>query len=320
MAMMCIGIGRGDEVICPSFTFVSTANAILRQGASPRFCDIEPHTLNIDLDKIENMITKRTKAIVPVHYAGISCDMDRLMRIAARNGLYVIEDGAQAACARYKNRGLGTIGDIGVLSFHITKNITCGEGGALLTNDGRLAKKAEIIREKGTNRNAFLKGEVDKYTWIDIGSSFIPSDLLAAILLAQLERAREITRKRLEIFEYYYERLKALAHKGAITLPKIPEFSEPNGHIFWFLTDSKNRRNHLIRALNKNGISATFHYVPLHSSPYGKRVLGCKTSDLPVTESVSKRLVRLPLFPGLARKDLDMICDKTIRFIERGDL
>jgi dTDP-4-amino-4,6-dideoxygalactose transaminase len=307
MAVMCLGIGPGDEVICPSFTFVSTANAILRQGAVPRFCDIEPRTLNIDIAAVKRLITKKTKAIIPVHYAGTSCDMDELMKLGSRYGLAIIEDAAQAIGARYKGRSLGTIGDIGALSFHITKNITCGEGGAFLTNSDAIAKKADIVREKGTNRNAFLKGEVDKYTWLGAGSSFIPSDLLAAILIEQLKRMERINRKRVEIFNYYLTGLMLLKREGLIDLPEVPEFSTSNGHIFWFLVKRAETRDALIEMLKREGISATFHYVPLHTSPYGKKRLGYKEGDFPVTESVSRRLVRLPLFSGLSQDDAERV-------------
>ncbi len=317
MAVMSLGIGRGDEVICPSFTFVSTVNAIIRQGGLPRFCDIEPETLTIDIDKAKKLITKRTKAVVPVHYAGVSCDLDALMKTASRHGISVIEDAAQAIGASYKGRALGTIGDIGALSFHVTKNITCGEGGAFLTNSDAHAKKADIIREKGTNRNAFLRGEVDKYTWLEVGSSFIPSDLLAAILAEQLKRLDSITRRRAEIFDHYFEALVPLAREGVIDLPVIPEYSTPNGHIFWFLVKKDGVRDGLLQALRRRGISATFHYVPLHTSPYGKKVLGYGEGDLPVTERVARRLVRLPLFPELARRDAERISSAVITLLKR---
>jgi len=316
MAMMCLGIGSGDEVICPSFTFVSTANAIVRQGGIPRFCDIEPGSLNIDIDQIEKCINRRTKAIVPVHYAGFSCDMDRLMKLARRHGLIVIEDAAQAIGATCRGRFLGTIGDIGVISFHVTKNITCGEGGVLLTNNSAIAQRADIIREKGTNRKAFLEGQVHKYTWLDVGSSFIPSDLLAALLLEQLKKIDRINTKRLRIFDTYYAQLKPLADEGMITLPDLPDFSKSNGHIFWFLVDNEKTRSVLVRELNQAGIQATFHYVPLHDSPFGKHRLGYRTGELPVTESVARRLVRLPLFDELADRDIETI-SKTVTHILR---
>ena len=316
MAVMCLGIGPGDEVICPSFTFVSTVNAIVRQGAVPRFCDIEPRTLNIDIGKVTRLITKKTKAVIPVHYAGISCDMDRLMTAASDHGIFVIEDAAQAVGARYKGRFLGTIGDIGALSFHITKNITCGEGGAFLTNSDALANKADIIREKGTNRNAFLKGEVDKYTWLEIGSSFIPSDLLSAILVEQLKKMDAINKKRIGLFDYYYHRLLPLQMERLIDLPQVPEFSAPNGHTFWFLVKAERARDELLKMLNQIGITATFHYVPLHTAPYGKNKLGYREGDLPVTESAARRLVRLPLFSELTERDAERISASVVRLLK----
>lgn len=316
MAMMSLGIGSGDEVIVPSFTFVSTANAIARQGATPKFCEIETGTLNLDIDKIEPLITDKTRAIAPVHYAGLSCDMDKLLSMARRRKLYVIEDAAQAIGAKYKDRYLGTIGDVGALSFHSTKNITCGEGGAFLTNSDERAEMAEIIREKGTNRSAFLKGKIDKYTWIDVGSSYVPSDLLAALLIEQLKKMDGINKKRVKLFNYYYENLKPIEKEGLISLPKIRPFSTHNGHIFWFLTHDEDTADTLISELNREGISASFHYVPLHSSPYARERLGYDYGDFPITEKVAKTLVRLPLFADITPEESRRIVKRTIELIK----
>jgi dTDP-4-amino-4,6-dideoxygalactose transaminase len=286
-------------VICPSFTFVSTANAIIRQGARPVFAEIEKRTLNIDIDDALSRVTKRTKAIIPVHYGGFSCDMERLMREAARRHIHVVEDAAQAIGASYNKKALGTFGDIGCFSFHSTKNITCGEGGAVAVNRGGLSEAVQVCREKGTNRFLFLEGKVAKYSWIDVGSSFVVSDILAAMLLEQLKKLDFITKKRRAIFDIYCERLKDLDAKRYISLPKPNSRSFGNGHIFWMLLNKSISRKHFIERMRERGIECTHHYVPLHSSPFGIGRLGCKKEDLPVTEDVAGRLVRLPLHPYL---------------------
>ena len=309
MALMALKIMPGDEVILPSFTFVSTANAVMLQGARPVFAEIDLETLNIDPRDIEKKITKKTKAIIPVHYGGIGCRMDEIMYLAKKNNIYVVEDAAQGVDAKYKGRYLGTIGDVGCYSFHETKNITCGEGGALMTDDDDVKRRAEIIREKGTNRSAFLRGEVDKYTWIDKGSSYVNSDILSAVLDVQLDRVKEITVRRRKIYDYYNEALKDLAEAERIYLPEIPPECEHNGHIFYFRLRTEKERYHYLAELKKRGIGATFHYIPLHSSPYGREVLGYKAEDLPVTELVSKTLIRLPLYPQMTDREIEYIVD-----------
>lgn len=296
MAMMVLGIGRGDEVIMPSFNFVSAANAVVLRGGNPVFAEVNLSTMNIDPVDIERKITDQTKAIVPVHYAGVSCDMDAIMDIANKHNLYVIEDAAQGVDAYYKGRPLGTIGDIGCYSFHDTKNITCGEGGAFLTNNKEIAQKAEIVREKGTNRAAFIRGEVDKYTWVSEGSSFIPSDILMALLEAQFEKRDEIKQKRRVIWEQYVEVLTPFSDR--LQLPIIPDYSNSNYHIFYFLAESIEQQKKLINSLKEGGIPATFHYVPLHSAPFFEEHYDDNPS-LEQTQEYSQRLIRLPLYPDL---------------------
>lgn len=298
MAMIVLGIGPGDEVIMPSFNFVSSGNAVALRGATPVFADILPGTMNIDPEAIESKITPRTEAIVPVHYAGASCNMDAIMELADAHDLFVVEDAAQGVDAYHRGRALGTIGHIGCYSFHDTKNITCGEGGAFLTNDDDIAARAEIIREKGTNRAAFMRGEIDKYTWVDQGSSYIPSDLLAALLEAQLDKKEEIKALRKVRWEQYYTALQPLAYQGNISLPQIPEYCDPNYHIFYFLTNTAEDQQRVLQALKHAGVPAAFHYVPLHSAPFVRESLN-DDSELPVTASCSNRLVRLPLYPEL---------------------
>lgn len=308
LALMACGIGPGDEVILPSFTFTSTANVILRQGARPVFAEIEEATFNLDPEDIKHRISPRTRAIMPVHYAGIGCRMDEIMEIAQRYGLLVIEDAAQGVGAKYNGRWLGAIGTAGCYSFHVTKNVTCGEGGALLTDDDQLAERAEIIREKGTNRSQFLRGQVDKYTWVDWGSSFVLSDLLAAVLVQQLRKMDEINAKRRVIWEYYYHRLEELALEGQIILPALDPQAESNWHIFAIRTDLA-RRDKVLAALRARGIGATFHYIPLHSSPYGRKMWGYTAEDLPITEKVSASLIRLPIYPDLTPQEQEYIID-----------
>ncbi|WP_138432123.1 dTDP-4-amino-4,6-dideoxygalactose transaminase [Fodinibius saliphilus] len=296
MAMIVLGIEEGDEVIMPSFNFVSSANAVILRGAKPVFADILPQTMNIDPADIEQKITDNTRAIVPVHYAGVSCDMDAIMNIAAQYDLYVIEDAAQGVDAYYKDNALGTIGDIGCFSFHDTKNITCGEGGAFITNNNDIAKKAEIVREKGTNRAAFIRGEVDKYTWVKEGSSYIPSDILAALLAAQLEKRDQIKAERKRIWQQYMDTLRP--YKNHLQLPVIPNSCDSNYHIFYFLAEDEDQQSELIAAFKDVGIPATFHYVPLHSSPFYESNIGAEQS-LTLTQQYSNRLIRLPLYPDL---------------------
>jgi len=312
-AILC-DIQPGDEVIMPSFTFVSTANAFALCGARIRFVDIRPDTLNIDESLIEAAINEHTRAIVPVHYAGVGCAMDTIMEIAQRHNLLVVEDAAQGVNATYKGRYLGTIGHLGAYSFHETKNFISGEGGALVVNDESFIERAEIIREKGTNRNKFFRGEVDKYTWVDIGSSFLPSEIVAAFLYAQLEEADTITFKRAAVCNYYAEELASLAAKELIKLPSCPEECCHNSHMFYLLVSmSPADRNKLIDHLKSKDINAVFHYVPLHTSPMGLG-MGYKEGDLPVTEDLSERLVRLPCYYELTTEEQNRVIDGVYGF------
>lgn len=295
MAAILSDIGPGDEVIMPSFTFVSTANAVARLGATPVFIDIRADTLNLDEELVEAAITPRTKAICPVHYAGVACDMDRIMNIAKAHGLRVIEDAAQGVGASYRGRALGSIGDLGAYSFHETKNYICGEGGALCVNDLDLQKRAEIIRDKGTNRQMFNRGEVDKYTWVEIGSSYVPSELCSAFLYGQLELLDYIKERRQRIYEFYSEALAPLASEGLLRLPSIPDDCTTNYHMFYVVFQSGAARDHALKHMRACAINAVFHYIPLHGSPVGQGY-GYKEGDLPLTEDLSSRLLRLPLF------------------------
>ncbi len=316
MAAILCRLEPGDEVILPSFTFVSTANAFYLRGAKLVFVDIRPDTLNIDETKIEQAVTERTKAIVPVHYAGIACEMDRIMEVARRHNLYVIEDAAQGVNAKYKNQYLGTIGDIGAFSFHETKNFICGEGGAIVLNNDRFIERAEIIREKGTNRSKFFRGEVDKYTWVDIGSSYLPSDILAAFLYAQLENMEVINNRRAEIFTYYLKALKPLEDNGKLQLPFISGQCSSNNHLFYILLNNEETRNGLMDFLKSKGILAVFHYLPLHLSPIG-RSFGYRDGDLPQTESLSGRLLRLPFYYDLRNEEQEEIVGWIDDFLTR---
>lgn len=313
MAALLVDIKEGDEVIMPSYTFVSTANAFVLRGAKVVFVDIRPDTMNMDESLIEQAITDRTKAIVPVHYAGVGCEMDTIMRIAREHNLFVIEDAAQGMMATYKGRALGAIGDIGAYSFHETKNYTCGEGGAILINDERHTKRAEIIREKGTNRSQFFRGEVDKYSWQNVGSSWLPSEINAAFLFAQLEKAEEINSDRLRTWDRYYHNLKSVEGKGYIELPKVPLECRHNGHMFYIKVKDLDERTRMIDHLKKNGICAMFHYIPLHSSPIGPKLSRFCGEDR-FTTIESERLVRLPLFYGLSANDIDFICQTIMAF------
>ena len=298
MAAILADIRPGDEIIMPSFTFVSTANAFVLRGGVPVFVDVREDTLNIDETKIEAAITPKTRAIVVVHYAGVACEMDAILAIAGRHRLLVVEDAAQAVLASYKGRPLGGLGALGALSFHETKNILCGEGGALLVNDPALAERAEVIREKGTNRSRFSRGEVDKYTWVDIGSSFLPGEVVAAFLWAQMEMADAITRRRKQIWARYQEAFADLEKSGRARRPVVPDYASPNAHNYYLLVRDAGTRAKFIQNLRADGIHAVFHYVPLHDSPAGMK-FGRASGPLQVTRSVAERLVRLPLWLGL---------------------
>ena len=316
MATVLFGLGRGDEVIMPSFTFVSTANAFVLRGAVPVFVDIREDTLNIDESLIEKAVTLKTKAIVPVHYAGYPCSMDKIMAIANKYGLRVIEDAAQGFLSSFGNKFLGTIGHAGCLSFHETKNVISGEGGALILNDEKLTEKAEIIWEKGTDRKKFFRGEVDKYTWIDIGSSYPPSELIAAFLYAQLEHAEKILEKRRVIHKHYREKLIPLAIAEKFKLPPEQDGNNCNSHIFYILTRSPEERNSLIKYLKRHGVNAVFHYTPLHSSPAGLRYTRT-FGKLLVTDYASKRLLRLPMHYEMTMADVEFVVSKIEKFYNK---
>ena len=312
-ALLVPDLGPGDEVIMPAYTFVSTADAFVLRGATPVFVDIRPDTMNMDERLIEEAVTERTRAIVPVHYAGVACEMDTIMDIAARHHLAVIEDAAQGIMATYKGKALGTIGDFGCFSFHETKNYSMGEGGALLIRDGRNVEEAEIIREKGTNRSKYYRGQIDKYTWINYGSSYLPSDMNAAYLYAQLEIAEEMNDARLAIWERYCDNLQPLAQAGRIELPVVPEGCVHNGHMFYIKTKDIEERTALIDYLKKNEIHAVFHYVPLHTAPAGLKFGRFHGEDRYTTRE-SERLLRLPMYYGLELEQVDYICGKLREF------
>ena len=307
MAAILADIGPGDEVIMPSYTFVSTANAFVLRGGVPVFVDIRPDTLNMDETLIEAAITDRTRAIVPVHYAGVGCEMDTIMDIAERHGLVVIEDAAQGIMSRYKDRPLGAIGHLGAYSFHETKNLVSGEGGALLINDERFAERAEIIWEKGTNRSQFFRGQVDKYTWVDVGSSFLPSELIAAFLLAQFDHAEDITARRMAIWDAYHEAFAPLEAAGALRRPVMPEHCRHNAHMYYLLLPEAARRDHLLKVLNEQEVKAVFHYIPLHSAPAGRK-FGRTHGPMTHTDGLSARVLRLPLWAGLPEEAVAQIC------------
>ncbi|EPY2277507.1 dTDP-4-amino-4,6-dideoxygalactose transaminase [Clostridium sporogenes] len=313
MAAILCDIKEGDEIIMPSYTFVSTADAFVLRGAKIVFVDIRPDTMNIAEDLIESAITNKTKVIVPVHYAGISCEMDKIMNIAQKYGLFVVEDGAQGVMAQYKGRALGSIGDFGCYSFHETKNYSMGEGGAILINNDKFIDRAEIIREKGTNRSKFFRGQIDKYTWVDLGSSYLPSEINAAYLYAQLEEADKINNKRLELWNTYYHQLKQLQNKGIITLPYVPEECKHNAHMFYIKTKDLQERTKLINYLKNNNILSVFHYIPLHSSPAGLK-FGRFNGEDKYTTKESERLLRLPLFYDLDIDSVKEICEKIYEF------
>lgn len=317
MAALLLDLKSGDEVILPSYTFVSTANAFVLRGAVPVFVDIREDTLNLDERLIEDAITTRTRAIVPVHYAGVSCEMDAIAAIARRHGLHIVEDAAQGIMAGYKNRALGAIGDLGSFSFHETKNIISGEGGSLMVRDEELAQRAEIIREKGTDRGRFFRGEVDKYTWQDVGSSFLPSEITAAFLWAQLEEAERITRERMDIWRRYHAMLAPLEQSELLRRPIIPADCQHNGHMYYVLLPHNVDRQAVLRSLKDSRINAVFHYVPLHSSPAGMR-FGRAHGGLSYTTTLSERLIRLPMWLGLTEAQQHRICDVLRTILRRS--
>ncbi len=295
MAALLCDLESGDEVILPSFTFVSTASAFVRAGARPVFVDIRPDTLNLDENLIEAAVTERTRVIIPVHYAGVACEMDRIREIAKARRLMVVEDAAQGVNSFYRGKALGSLGDVGCYSFHETKNFISGEGGALCVNRPDLVERAEILRDKGTNRQKFFRGQVDKYTWVDVGSAYVPSELVGAFLFGQLEMMQAISDRRRQIYEFYQQNLQPLADEGLVQLPTVPEGCTQNFHLFYLLTRDAKTRDGLLAHLTSRGIGAVFHYVPLHSSPMGRK-LGCDAWPLPVTDRVSACLIRLPFF------------------------
>ena len=305
LALLALGVGPGDEVICPSFTFVSTANAVLRMGARPVFADIEDRTLGLDPADVERRLSSRTVGILPVHYAGIAADMAPLLDLARSRRLNVVEDAAHGLAASFRGRPLGTLGDAGCFSFHETKNVTCGEGGAVTFADAAVAERAEVIREKGTNRSAFLRGEVDKYTWVAEGSSYVLSDVLAAMLDAQLDKLEEIQVRRARVASRYREELGAWAQAHGARLPATDGDRQANDHLFYVLLPDEETRERCLSGLRARGVMAAFHYVPLHSSPYGRQ-LGA-AGELPVTDRVARTLVRLPLHPRLSEEDVDRV-------------
>jgi len=316
MAAILLDIKEGDEVIMPSYTFVSTANAFVLRGAKIVFVDIRKDTMNIDETKIEQAITNKTKVIVPVHYAGVACEMDTIMDIASKYDLFVVEDAAQGMMSSYKGKALGTIGHMGTFSFHETKNYTSGgEGGLLIINDERFINRAEIIREKGTNRSAFLQGMVDKYSWVDMGSSYLPSELNAAYLYAQLESADEINHNRLSSWQVYYDRLKELEAKGNIELPSIPKDCIHNAHMFYIKVQDIDSRTKLIQYLKENDIISVFHYVPLHTAKAGK-YFGVLMGDDIYTTKESERLIRLPMYYELSIKSINLVCSTINKFYQ----
>lgn len=312
MAALLIDLQPGDEVIMPSYTFVSTANAFVLRGAVPVFVDIRSDTLNLDESLIEAAITPRTRAIVPVHYAGVGCEMDTIMRIASRHGLSVIEDAAQGLMASYKGRPLGTIGEFGAYSFHETKNIISGEGGALLINQVSASAMAEIIWEKGTDRSRFFRGETDKYTWQHVGSSFLPGELVAAFLWAQIEEAESLTARRLAHWTHYHQAFASLEAEGRLRRPVVPEACRHNGHMYYLLLPDRQTRDRLMACLKQQGVNAIFHYIPLHSSPAGRRY-GRADGDLPVTDQASACLLRLPMWNALTPAMLDQVVTEVDR-------
>lgn len=318
LASYLLDFKPGDEVIVPSYTFSSTVNAVIMAGGTPVFADIEEDTLNIDPEDINRKVTDKTRAIYPVHYGGVSCAMDEIMEIADSHDLAVVEDAAQGVNAKYRSSYLGTIGDFGCYSFHETKNYVCGEGGALLinTDDPNMIERAEVLREKGTNRSKFWRGEVDKYTWVDKGSSYLMSDILAAFLYAQLEKLDEIQESRLFVWNTYYNNLKEFEDAGVIRLPVIPDYAEHNAHLFYVLFNDEQTRDQAMQSLKEQGVYAVFHYIPLHSAPMGQRY-GYRKGDLPVTEDLSGRLLRLPMYAGMREEELQFAVGKVRDFVKK---
>jgi dTDP-4-amino-4,6-dideoxygalactose transaminase len=317
MAAVLCGVGPGDEVLLPSFTFPSTANAFVKLGARPVFVDVRPDTLNLDESRVEAALTPRTRAILPVHYAGVACDMDAILGVARKHGVRVVEDAAQGFGAFYRGRHLGTLGDLGTFSFHASKNCTCGEGGAICLNAPDLLARADVVRNKGTNRSQFLLGKVDKYTWVDVGSSFVASELVCAFLYGQLREAEAITRRRCAVYGAYLQELRPLEEEGLLRLPGMPPGCQSNYHLFHLLLPDQVSRDGLMRYLHRSGIQAVFHYVPLHSSPMGQR-FGYRAGDLPVTDDLSTRLLRLPCYPGLTADEQAHVVRHVKRFFGRG--
>ncbi len=316
MAALLLDLKPGDEVIMPSYTFVSTADAFVLRGAVPVFVDIRPDTMNIDENLIENAVTEKTRAIVPVHYAGVSCEMDKIMELAKKYSLAVIEDAAQGVCSSYKGRALGSIGDYGCFSFHETKNFSMGEGGALLIRDAEHIEDAEILREKGTNRSKFFRGQIDKYTWVNYGSSYLPSDMNAAYLWAQLEVADKITEARMHSWNSYYEQLKQLEDEGKAELPVVPEGCGHNAHMFYLKAKDLEERTRLIEYLKKEGVQTVFHYVPLHTAPAGQK-FGRFCGEDRYTTKESERLLRLPMYYGLKEEEVSFVADRIKEFYRR---
>jgi dTDP-4-amino-4,6-dideoxygalactose transaminase len=306
MAALLSGVKAGDEVIMPSYTFVSTANAFVLRGAVPVFVDVRPDTLNLDEKQIEAAITPRTRAIVPVHYAGVGCEMDAIMSLAAKRELLVIEDAAQGVMSTYKGRPLGSIGDLAAISFHETKNVISGEGGALLVNDPRFAERAEIIREKGTNRSLFFRGQVDKYTWVDVGSSYLPGEIIAAFLYAQFEEVEAITRRRLAMWNTYHQWFAECEKAGKLRRPVIPAHCTHNAHMYYVLLSDLKARTEAIERLKAAGVQSVFHYIPLHSAPAGRKY-GRAHGELRVTDDIADRLLRLPMWVGLEDRQVEVI-------------
>ena len=313
MSALLLDIEPGDEVVIPDFTFVSTVNAFVLRGAKPIFVDVRSDTLNLDESKLEAAITSRTRAIVPVHYAGVGCEMDAIMEIARRHHLAVVEDNAHGLFGKYKGKYLGTFGELAAQSFHETKNISSGEGGALLINDPSLLERAEIIREKGTNRSRFFRGQVDKYTWVDVGSSYLPSDMLAAFLYAQFEQREKIQAHRKQVWEFYNEHLASWAEKNGVRLPIIPSHTEQAYHMFYLLMPDLDLRQRFISYLRERDVYTVFHYLPLHLSDMGRK-FGGQPGDCPVTERVSDQLVRLPFYNNLSSSELEQILDAILEF------
>ncbi|OAI40241.1 dTDP-4-amino-4,6-dideoxygalactose transaminase [Planctomycetaceae bacterium SCGC AG-212-D15] len=308
MAALLLDVAPGDEVIVPSFTFVSTINAFVLRGARPVFADIRPDTLNLDERSLDGLLTARTRVIVPVHYAGVGCEMDVICRVASEKNIAIVEDNAHGLFAKYRGKYLGTFGSLATQSFHETKNFACGEGGALIINDERYAERAEILREKGTNRKQFFRGLIDKYTWVDLGSSYLPSDVLAALLLAQLEFREEIQHRRARIWNDYAQELRDWARNRGIEMPAIPDHCEQAYHMFYLVLPSLAERDALISHLRDRGVNAVFHYLPLHLSPMGK-TFGGRPGDCPIAEAISDRLIRLPFYYDLTKSDQAKVID-----------